>query len=95
MLNERIKLLRKEKGLSLEQLAEMIGTSRQTVHRYETGVITNIPSEKVEAMAKALGTTPQSLMGWEEESDFPTFNSISATAFSAEIGRASCRERVC
>ena len=66
MLSEKIKLLRKEKGLSLEQLAEMIGTSRQTVHRYETGVITNIPSEKVEAMAKALGTTPQALMGWEE-----------------------------
>lgn len=101
MLNEKIKLLRKEKGLSLEQLAEMIGTSRQTVHRYETGVITNIPSEKVEAMAKALGTTPQILMGWEEESDFPTFNSISATHFSAVgtkslpvLGNVACGEPI-
>ena len=101
MLNEKIKHLRKEKGLSLEQLAEMIGTSRQTVHRYETGVITNIPSEKVEAMAKALGTTPQSLMGWEDESDFSTFNSISATAFAAVktkslpiLGNVACGEPI-
>ena len=101
MLNEKIKHLRKEKGLSLEQLAEMIGTSRQTVHRYETGVITNIPSEKVEAMAKALGTTPQALMGWEEESDFSTFNSISGVSLSSVktkslpiLGNVACGEPI-
>ena len=101
MLNEKIKHLRKEKGLSLEQLAEIIGTSRQTVHRYETGVITNIPSEKVEAMAKALGTTPQSLMGWEDESDFSTLNSISAIGLAAVgtkslpiLGNVACGEPI-
>ena len=74
MLNEKIRELRKEKGLSLEDLAEKVGTSRQTIYRYEIGAITNIPSEKIEAMAKALGTTPQALMGWEsgERDEFPT-----------------------
>ncbi len=73
MLSERIRELRKEKKMSLEQLAELIGTSRQTVHRYETGAISNIPSEKVEAMARALGTTPASLMGWDNDSAFSSF----------------------
>ncbi len=76
MLKEKIRELRKEKGLSLEDLAEAVGTSRQTIYRYEIGVISNIPSEKIEALAKALGTTPQSLMGWEssEKETFSTFN---------------------
>lgn len=65
MLSKRIKELRKSKGLTLEELAELVGTSRQTIHRYENGTIINIPPEKVESLARALGTTPQSLMGWD------------------------------
>ena len=72
--------------MSLEQLAELIGTSRQTVHRYETGAISNIPSEKVEALARALGTTPASLMGWDNEPVFPSFN-ISNTSESLAPAR--------
>ena len=100
MLTERIRELRRAKGLSLEQLAEAIGTSRQTVHRYETGVITNIPSEKIEAMARTLGTTPARLMGWEDN-DLPTFNSINASPFSAVatkslpmLGNVACGEPI-
>ena len=101
MLAERIRSLRKERGMSLEALAEAVGVSRQTIFRYETGAITNIPSEKVEAMAKALGTTPARLMGWEDESDFSTFNSIKAEPFSAVatkslpvLGNVACGEPV-
>ncbi len=65
MLAKKIKEQRQAKGLTLEALAELVGTSRQTIHRYENGIITNIPPEKVEALAKALDTTPQSLMGWD------------------------------
>lgn len=76
MLGEKIKKIRKAKGLSLEQLAELVGTSRQTVHRYENGTITNIPHERVEALAKALGTTPARLMGWDKEERFSSINNI-------------------
>ena len=78
MLSEKIKFLRKSKGMSLEQLAELVGTSRQTVHRYENGTITNIPHDKVEALARALDTTPARLMGWEDEREIPSFNNINA-----------------
>ena len=64
MLAKNLKRLRRDRGITLEALANEIGTSRQTVHRYENGIITNIPPEKVEAIARALGTTPQELMGW-------------------------------
>ncbi len=76
MLSEKIKILRKSKGMSLEQLAELIGTSRQTVHRYENGIITNIPHDKIEALARALGTTPASLMGWDNEKGISSINNI-------------------
>ena len=68
MLSDNLKRLRKEKKITLEQLAVAIGTSRQTVHRYERGTIANIPSEKIEMLADALGTTPAALMGWDDES---------------------------
>ena len=67
MLKKTLKTLRKERGYTLESLAERIGTSKQTIHRYENGTITNIPPEKVEALAEALGVTPAMLMGWSDE----------------------------
>ena len=67
MLSNKLNELRKEKKLTLEELAELVGTSKQTIHRYETGKISNIPPEKVEALAIALDTTPSILMGWSDE----------------------------
>ena len=67
MKSVRLKELRKQAGLTLDELAERVGTSKQTIHRYENGTITNVPPEKVESLAVALGTTPQELMGWEDE----------------------------
>ena len=68
MIGDKLKLLRRERGMTLLELAEAIGTSKQTIHRYENGIITNIPPEKIEAIAIALGTTPSELMGWSDES---------------------------
>lgn len=51
--------------MTLEELAEKVGTSKQTIQRYESGKISNIPSDKIELLAKYLDTTPAKLMGWE------------------------------
>ncbi len=61
-----IKVRRRELGYTLEEIAKRLGTSRQTVHRYETGVISNIPSDKVELLADVLDVTPSYLMGWDD-----------------------------
>ena len=68
MISEELKKHRKALGMTLEELAERIGTSKQTIHRYENGTITNIPPEKIEQIAAALGTTPAELMGWGDDS---------------------------
>lgn len=62
---DRLKQKRTSKGMTLEDLGNKIGVSRQTIQRYESGVITNIPSDKIELLAKYLNTTPSYLMGWE------------------------------
>ena len=96
MLGEKLKILRKKKKMSLEQLAEIVGTSRQTIHRYETGAITNIPSEKVEGLARALGTTPAELMGWGEFSSFDYIKGAEAvrTHKIPLLGNVSCGEPI-
>ena len=65
MIANRLKTLRKSKRMTQDELAAALGTSKQTIHRYENGIITNIPPEKVEKLATALGTTPSELMGWD------------------------------
>ena len=64
---QRIKALRQEKGLTLEQVAEVVGVGKSTVRKWETGMIANMRRDKIADLAKALGTTPAYLMGWEEE----------------------------
>ena len=63
----RIKQLRQERGMTLEQVADIVGVGKSTVRKWETGMIANMRRDKIAALAKALGTTPMSLMGWEEE----------------------------
>ncbi len=46
-IGERIKKLRNELGLTQEDLAACANTTKQTIHKYETGIITNIPSSKI------------------------------------------------
>ena len=64
---EKIKQYRKLRGLSQTKLAEMIGETKQTLWKYESGTVTNIPLAKVEALAEALACGHGQLLGWETE----------------------------
>lgn len=66
-IKDHLKRKRREQRLTLDDVAAVVGVSRQTVQKYESGVISNIPPEKVELLAKALKTTPSVLMGWQED----------------------------
>jgi transcriptional regulator with XRE-family HTH domain len=63
----KIKELRKEKGLTLEQVGNIVGVGKSTVRKWETGMIANMKRDKIAALAKALDTSPTYLMGWQEE----------------------------
>ncbi len=91
MIASRLKSLRKEKRMTLDELAARVGTSKQTIHRYENGIITNIPHEKIESLATALGVTPADLMGWEYNSTFNNIVPISIKRLPI-LGAISCGE---
>lgn len=63
-IGQRIKLLRKKRGMSLDELAAKLGKNRTTVYRYENGDIENLPLGILNPLADALDTTPGYLMGW-------------------------------
>ncbi|MFM9414353.1 LexA family protein [Peptococcus simiae] len=65
-IGDRIRKQRLKKDLSQEDLAKMIGTTRQNIYKYETGIVSNIPSDKIEAIARSLQVSPAYLMGWQE-----------------------------
>jgi len=92
MLSNNLHKFRKQAGLTLEEVAEKIGTSKQTIHRYENGVISNVPPDKVEALARVFGTTPSELMGWESENplySFPNIHPITTKKLPM-LGRIAC-----
>jgi transcriptional regulator with XRE-family HTH domain len=64
-IGERIKQRRKELRMSADELGKKLGKDRSTIYRYEQGFIENLPLDILEPIAKALHTTPQYLMGWE------------------------------
>ena len=56
---------RKNAGLTMEELGKMVGVSRATIKRYESGEIANIPDDKIEKIAKATKVSEAFLMGWD------------------------------
>lgn len=81
---ERIRELRMSKNISQTELADMIGQSKQTVYKYETNIVTNIPSDVVERIAIALGTTPSYIFGWSEKSEPVKTDPLSEFKLSAK-----------
>lgn len=68
-VGKRIKLRREELGISQTDLAKRVKIAKQTLFKYENDIITNIPSDKIEAIAYELRVSASYLMGWEEKTD--------------------------
>ena len=68
-VGERIQLSRKRMGISQVDFAAKINVSKQTLYKYENNLITNIPSDKIEAVANLCHVTPAYLMGWNNEAN--------------------------
>jgi len=65
MKNKRLKIARVEKDVSQEQLAELVGVTRQTIGMIESGKF-NPSLNLCIAICRALGKTLNDLF-WEEE----------------------------
>lgn len=68
---ERLKWLRKEKcHKTQEEVGKHVGVGKAAIQKYENGIVTNIPSDKIELLADALETTPGFIMGWESDPEY-------------------------
>lgn len=64
-IGQRIKALRKERGLTLEELGQKVGVGKSTVRKWETGAIANMRRDKIPRLADALGVSPAYLIGFD------------------------------
>ena len=65
-VGKRIKSIRGKLNMSQVDFADKINVSKQTLYKYENDIITNIPSDKIESVAKIGHVSPSYLMGWDE-----------------------------
>lgn len=66
-VGERIKEIRTKLGISQVDFADKINVSKQTLYKYENNIITNIPSDKIEEVAKLGNVSPAYIMGWTKK----------------------------
>lgn len=62
---QRIRQLRREKRYTMEYLAQMLGTTKQSIYKYENDILRNIPADKLRQLALLLGCTPAWLQGFD------------------------------
>lgn len=65
-IGKRISELRKSKEISIDALALAINKNRATIYRYENESSETIPCSVIIPLCKALETTPNYLLGWED-----------------------------
>jgi len=83
IVGTNIRTARRARGMTQQALADAVGTSKQNIYKYETGTITNIPLNSVEAIAAVLQVDPAVLLGWAPE---PTMMSATGTPPSGITG---------
>lgn len=68
-IGNKIKMLRKRRNMTQEELGDRIGVTKATINKYETGVVVNLRRPTIEKLARALDTSPAYLMGWVDENN--------------------------
>ena len=95
-IGDRIKVAREQKGLTQEELGKLCGTTKQTIFKYESGIVTNIPLDRLERIAHAVSVSPAYLMGWDIDMDTLPSNIQPTPSFRKvpRIGRIACGEPI-
>ena len=91
---DRIKQLRLQNNMTLEELGDKVGVGKSTVRKWETGAIANMRRDKISKLAEALGTTVSDIMGLYEgdpSAPPPGFQAMPAMAAATPlIGDIAC-----
>ena len=65
-MGEKIKMLREQNNMTLEELGNKVGVGKSTVRKWENGMIANMKRDKIASLSNALGVSPAYLMGWDD-----------------------------
>ena len=71
-IGQRIRVARERKEMTLDEVAQLCNTTKQTIFKYENEIVTNIPYDKIVLLSNALDVSPSYLFGWEEKKNSPT-----------------------
>lgn len=75
-VGETIKELREERDISQTEVANKIGVSKQTLFKYENGVVQNIPTKYIEKLANLFDVSPGYIMGRQKQPNSPDLSTI-------------------
>jgi transcriptional regulator with XRE-family HTH domain len=71
-IGHRIKIARERKDMTLDEVAKLCNTTKQTIFKYENEIVTNIPYDKIVLLSNALDVSPSYLFGWDEKESSPS-----------------------
>lgn len=66
-IGERIRLLRKDRGMTQEDVGKILGIQRAGVQKYENDAVSNISIAVIEKLAEAFEVSPSYLAGWDSK----------------------------
>ena len=71
-IGQRIRAARERRDLTLDEVAKLCNTTKQTIFKYENEIVTNIPYDKIVLLSNALDVSPSYLFGWDEKESSPS-----------------------
>lgn len=80
LMGKRICQMRKEKGLTMEELGSMVGVNKSAVNKWEKGIVCNIKRTTIADMAKIFDCSPVWLMGYDPETKIGKLQQFSIDA---------------
>lgn len=92
-ISERILSLMAELEMSYGELSKRTGITKAMLQRYATGEVGKIPLDRLEIIAKALGTTPEYLFGWDTKENVNDKDRLEAMHQNPKLGLLFDRQR--
>ena len=100
-ISKRLLQLIEDNDISYGELSKKTNIPKSALQRYATGETEKIPITRIEVIAKALNTTAQFIMGWDENESYnndifsiPGLNPIPKTYKRPRLGTIACGEPI-
>ena len=69
---DRIKQLRLQNGMTMEELAEKLGLQKAAIYKYENGLVVNLKRNVIEKLSQVFNVSPSYIMCLEDTMPQPT-----------------------